>query len=37
MSINIRIDIDGTITEGYYWLNAANKYFGTKINCHHYL
>jgi uncharacterized protein len=29
--MNICIDIDGTITEPYYWLTRANEYFKTKI------
>ena len=28
--LNICIDIDGTITEPYYWLDYANKYFNLK-------
>jgi len=31
MKFNICIDIDGTITEPYYWLELANKYFGKNI------
>lgn len=26
-NLNICIDIDGTITEPYYWLEISNKYF----------
>ncbi|MCT4621353.1 MAG: hypothetical protein N4A62_18435 [Marinisporobacter sp.] len=29
--LNICVDIDGTITEPYYWLEKANWYFDTKI------
>ena len=29
--LNICIDIDGTITEAYYWLNITNKYFNKNI------
>lgn len=29
--LNICIDIDGTITDAYYWLDACNKYFNTSI------
>ncbi len=32
MKLNLCIDIDGTITEPYYWLNFANQYFGTKVS-----
>lgn len=28
---NICIDIDGTITDPYYWLDSCNKYFNTNI------
>ena len=28
---NIGIDIDGTITEPYYWLPRANRYFNTQV------
>jgi uncharacterized HAD superfamily protein len=31
MSLNLCIDIDGTITEAYYWLKAANRYFDADI------
>ncbi|MDS0526033.1 hypothetical protein NNC19_10110 [Clostridium sp. SHJSY1] len=31
-NLNICIDIDGTITEPYYWLDDCNKYFNTKIS-----
>lgn len=31
MRLNLCIDIDGTITEPYYWLNHANRYFGTQV------
>lgn len=30
--LNICIDIDGTVTEPYYWLDRANHYFGTQVN-----
>ncbi|MCI1945409.1 5' nucleotidase, NT5C type [Clostridium luticellarii] len=30
-SLNICIDIDGTITDPYFWLNSANKYFNKNI------
>lgn len=30
-NLSICIDIDGTITEPYYWLDAANKYFNKNI------
>ncbi len=30
-NLNICIDIDGTITDAYYWLNMTNKYFNKKI------
>ncbi|MBE6052579.1 MAG: hypothetical protein E7212_01500 [Clostridium sartagoforme] len=29
--LNICIDIDGTITDPYYWLESCNKYFNTHI------
>lgn len=29
--LNICIDIDGTVTEPYYWLTLANKYFNTNV------
>jgi uncharacterized HAD superfamily protein len=29
--LNICIDIDGTITEPYYWLTLANQYFKTQL------
>jgi uncharacterized HAD superfamily protein len=29
--LNLCIDIDGTVTEPYYWLEAANRYFGKQI------
>lgn len=29
--LNICIDIDGTITDPYYWLDSANKYFNMNI------
>lgn len=29
--LNLCIDIDGTITDPYYWVDAANKYFRTDI------
>jgi uncharacterized HAD superfamily protein len=31
MKLNICVDIDGTITEPYYWLDMANRHFGTDI------
>ena len=31
MKLNLCIDIDGTITGAYYWLQMANEYFGTDI------
>jgi len=31
MNLNLCIDIDGTITDAYYWLDIANNYFGTDI------
>ncbi len=31
-NLNICIDIDGTITDPYYWLSYANKYFNSNIN-----
>ncbi|WZL72557.1 hypothetical protein QBE52_16045 [Clostridiaceae bacterium 35-E11] len=30
-ALNICVDIDGTITEPYYWLQKANAYFNKKI------
>jgi uncharacterized protein len=30
-NLNICIDIDGTITDAYYWLDSCNEYFGTNI------
>lgn len=30
-NFNICIDIDGTITEPYYWLNMTNKYFNKNV------
>jgi len=30
-NLNICIDIDGTITEAYYWLDATNKYFNRNV------
>ncbi|WP_160687126.1 hypothetical protein [Clostridium sp. C2-6-12] len=30
-NLNICIDIDGTITDPYYWLNYANEYFNLNI------
>ena len=30
-NLNICIDIDGTITDAYYWLNITNKYFNKDI------
>lgn len=30
-NLNICIDIDGTITDAYYWLKPCNKYFNTNI------
>ncbi|TJX13588.1 hypothetical protein E9840_08885 [Tissierella creatinini] len=32
MRLNLCIDIDGTITEPYYWLKLANQYFGTNVS-----
>jgi uncharacterized HAD superfamily protein len=29
--LNICIDIDGTITDAYYWLKSCNEYFNTNI------
>jgi uncharacterized protein len=29
--MNICIDIDGTVTEPYYWLKEANRYFGRNV------
>lgn len=29
--LNLCIDIDGTVTEAYYWISRANGYFNTKI------
>lgn len=29
--LNLCIDIDGTLTDPYYWLSRANKFFGKKI------
>ncbi len=34
MKLNICIDIDGTITEPYYWLPIANEYFDKNIKPH---
>ncbi|KDR96252.1 hypothetical protein SAMN02745945_01983 [Peptoclostridium litorale DSM 5388] len=31
MKINLCIDIDGTVTEPYYWLERANSHFGCDI------
>lgn len=31
-NLNICIDIDGTITEPYYWLDFANKYFNINVS-----
>ncbi|MDF2545205.1 MAG: hypothetical protein K0R93_103 [Anaerosolibacter sp.] len=31
MKLNLCIDIDGTITGAYYWLDIANRYFKTNI------
>lgn len=31
--LNICIDIDGTVTEPYYWLNIFNKHFKKNIKC----
>ncbi|MFT9496714.1 5' nucleotidase, NT5C type [Anaerosolibacter sp.] len=31
MRLNLCIDIDGTLTDAYYWLDMANEYFGTDI------
>jgi len=30
-NLNICIDIDGTITDPYFWLNIANKYFNKNV------
>ncbi|MBD7911875.1 MULTISPECIES: hypothetical protein [Clostridium] len=30
-NLNICIDIDGTITDAYYWLDLCNEYFNTNI------
>ncbi|SDY56905.1 hypothetical protein SAMN05660462_00364 [Proteiniborus ethanoligenes] len=30
-NLNICIDIDGTITDPYYWLDSANKYFNKNL------
>lgn len=30
-SLNICIDIDGTITDPYYWVDIANKYFNKNV------
>ncbi len=30
-NLNICIDIDGTITDAYYWLDSCNEYFNTNI------
>jgi len=30
-NLNICIDIDGTITDAYYWLNMTNKYFKKNV------
>ena len=30
-NMNICIDIDGTVTEAYYWLKPANQYFGLSV------
>lgn len=29
--LNLCIDIDGTVTEPYYWLERANRYFGKQL------
>lgn len=34
MKLNVCVDIDGTITEPYYWLEMANKYFKTDVEPH---
>lgn len=31
-SLNICIDIDGTITDAYYWLGLCNEYFNKNVN-----
>ncbi|MBL4930373.1 5' nucleotidase, NT5C type [Clostridium paridis] len=31
VNLNICIDIDGTITDAYYWLDFCNEYFNTNI------
>ncbi|TCO67880.1 5' nucleotidase, NT5C type [Marinisporobacter balticus] len=33
--LNICVDIDGTLTEPYYWLDKANNYFKTNIEPKH--
>jgi uncharacterized protein len=30
-SLNICVDIDGTVTDGYYWLELSNKHFGKDV------
>jgi uncharacterized HAD superfamily protein len=30
-NLNICIDIDGTITDAYYWLDSCNEYFNTNV------
>lgn len=30
-NLNLCIDIDGTVTEPYYWLNRANRYFDRQL------
>jgi uncharacterized HAD superfamily protein len=30
-NLNICIDIDGTITDAYFWLEEANKYFNKSV------
>lgn len=32
-NLNICIDIDGTITDPYYWLEDANRYFNLNVKC----
>lgn len=29
--LNLCVDIDGTVTEPYYWLERANRYFGKEV------
>lgn len=34
-SLSLCIDIDGTVTEPYYWLERANAYFGSSLRPEH--